>query len=156
MSVNRVFLLGHLGADPELRYTQSQNPVCTLRLATNERRRSAEGEWSDHTEWHTVTAFGKTAENCNQFLKKGRMAFVEGRISTRKYQDQEGKDRYFTEIIANNVQFVGGAGRGESMGMEVERVAPSGGGRGAGAAAAAAGSASLNDPISFDDDDIPF
>ena len=154
MSLNKVFLLGNLGTDPELRYTQSQNPVCTLKIATNERRRAADGEWTDHTEWHTVVTFGKTAENCNQYLKKGRMAFVEGKISTRKYQDQEGKDRYFTEIIANTVQFVGGTGRGDNMGMEIERVAPSsGGGR---SSAPSAGAPSIGDPISYEDDDIPF
>lgn len=150
MSFNRVMLLGRLGADPEMRYTQSQTPVCTLKVATNERRKGADGEWAEHTEWHTVVAFGKTAENCSQYLQKGRQVFVEGKIQTRKFQDQEGKDRYFTEIVANGVTFVGG-GRGE--GMEIEKsVSPSS----RKAAAPAATAAPIGETISFDDDDIPF
>ena len=161
MSMNKVFLLGRLGADPELRYTQSQLPICTMRLATNEPpRKGPDGESVEHTEWHSVVAFGKTAENCSNYLQKGRQAFIEGRIQTRKYQDKEGKDRYMTEIIANNVQFIGG-GRGE--GMDIERSnAPRGekASYSAGAAAPAspsvAAAASIGETISFDDDDIPF
>jgi single-strand DNA-binding protein len=147
MSVNKVLILGNLGADPDLRYTPSQVPVCNLRIATNERRRNAQGEWDDHTEWHSVVAFNKQAENCNQYLSKGRQVFVEGRLQTRKWQDKDGNDRYSTEIVAANVQFVGG--RGDSPGV----------GRSQGAAAP------MDDPsmapelgaaVSFDDDDIPF
>lgn len=156
MSLNRVFLLGRLGIDPELRYTPSQTAVCTLRLATSERRKSAEGEWAEHTEWHSVVTFGKTAENCSNFLQKGRQVFVEGRIQTRKWQDQEGKDRYSTEIIANTVQFVGG--RGDTQENERSNYQPSSG-------APTSGSNNSNnsnnkpqigETISFDDDDIPF
>lgn len=154
MSFNRVFLLGRLGADPELRYTQSQMPVCTMRVATNERRKGADGNWGDHTEWHTVVAFDKTAENCGKFLAKGRQLFVEGKIQTRKYQDQDGKDKFFTEVIANNVTFVGG---GKEGGMEVERTSSSPRSNAAPSAASAAASAgAIGETISFDDDDIPF
>ncbi|MFN8390933.1 MAG: single-stranded DNA-binding protein [Bdellovibrionota bacterium] len=149
MSLNRVFLLGNLGAPPELRYTQSQLPICTFRIATNERRQNQDGQWEDKTEWHTIVTFGKTAENCNQYLQKGKQCFVEGRIQTRKYQDQDGKDKYFTEIIASSVRFIGG-GRGE--GMEVERSAPQ---RSAPTPQAPNPSA-IGETISFDDDDIPF
>ncbi len=158
MSMNKVFLLGRLGADPELRYTASQLPICTMRLATNEPpRKGPDGESVEHTEWHSVVAFGKTAENCSNYLQKGRQAFIEGRIQTRKYQDKEGKDRYMTEIIANNVQFIGG---GRSEGMDIERSnaprAEKSYGAPAASAPSVANAASIGETISFDDDDIPF
>lgn len=115
MGVNRVFLLGNLGADPEIRYTPSQQAVCNLRLATGERRKNPDGQWVDHTEWHRVVTWGKTAENCAQYLAKGKQVFVEGKIQTKKWQDQEGKDRYTTEIVAFSVQFIGS--RGENAGL---------------------------------------
>ena len=153
MSINKVLLLGHLGADPEVRYTPTQTAICNLRVATNDRRRTPEGEWVDQTEWHRVVTFGKTAENCNQYLKKGRQVFVEGRIRTSKWQDQEGKDRYTTEILASTVQFIN-AGRGE--GMDVERVPSSGKGQDNQFSGASAGAQSTGEPVAFDDDDIPF
>lgn len=151
MGVNKVFLLGNLGADPELRYTPNKMAVSTLRLATGERRKDQSGNWVDHTEWHQVVVWGKQAENCSQFLQKGRQIFVEGRIQTRKWQDKEGKDRYSTEIVAINVQFVGGKGEGSN----IERSFSTDGGdseMSAGITPAAASSKS----VSFDDDDIPF
>jgi single-strand DNA-binding protein len=148
MSINKVILLGRLGADPEVRYTQGQTAVCNLRLATNDRRRTAEGEWVEQTEWHRVVTFGKTAENCAQYLKKGRQIFVEGRIRTNKWQDQEGKDRYTTEVLAQSVQFIGGR---ESEGMAVEKVRGSGSDEMSPSAMTSVGEA-----VSFDDDDIPF
>lgn len=154
MGVNRVFLLGNLGADPEMRYTPSQQPVCTLRLATGERRKNAEGQWVDHTEWHSVVTFGKTAENCSQFLAKGRQVFVEGRIQTNKWQDKEGKDRYKTEVIASAVQFVGG--RGENAGIEKSYVPAKSKGASAEAPPYETGDIPIAQPISLDDDDIPF
>ncbi len=148
-SVNKVILLGNLGADPELRYTQSQMPVSTLRIATNDRRKGPDGNWVDNTEWHSVVVFGKSAENCHQYLQKGRLVFVEGRIQTRKWQDQEGKDRYTTEIIANNIQFIGGRGEGfdSERAMPRQNSAPS---------PEPAAAATLGTQVSFDDDDIPF
>lgn len=118
-SVNKAIILGNLGKDPELRHTQAGKAVCTLRLATNEVWSDASGERQERTEWHTVIVWGKQAENCNQYLKKGRSVFIEGRIQTRKWQDKEGNDRYSTEIVADRVQFVGGqpgAGGGDSYG----------------------------------------
>lgn len=149
MGVNKAFLLGNLGADPELRYTGSQTPVCTLNLATGERRRNAEGEWVDHTEWHSVVVWGKQAENCSRYLSKGRQVFIEGRIQTRKWQDKDGRDRYTTEIVASNVQFVGGRGEGSAGGLanDIEQSRNRGG-----------SSMPPAEPegVSFDDDDIPF
>ncbi len=150
MSVNKVILLGNLGADPELRFTPSKFPICNLRIATNERRKSPEGEWVDQTEWHAVVVLGKQAENCAQYLAKGRQVFIEGRLQTRKWQDQEGKDRYKTEIVANSVQFIGGrdgAGASRSFDSDAE-------GESAMPPMAATASAASN--ISFEDDDIPF
>ena len=107
MGVNKVILVGRLGKDPELRYTSSQVPVVSFSLATGERRKDQSGNWVEHTEWHNITAFNKTAEVCSNYLKKGREVYIEGRIQTRKWQDKEGKDRYTTEIIASTVQFLG-------------------------------------------------
>lgn len=165
MGVNKVILLGNLGKDPELRYTTSQTPVCSFSLATGERRKDQSGNWVEHTEWHNIITFGKTAENCSNFLKKGRQAFIEGRIQTRKWQDKEGRDRYTTEIIASTVQFVGGgkeagAQRGASpLSESVEESSmPAAAAFGSlkSADAVAAGGATAAAEVSFDDDDIPF
>ena len=107
MSVNKVMLIGNLGADPENRSTASGTSVTNLRLATTERRKDASGEWSDHTEWHRVVCFGKTAENVSQYLSKGRQIFVEGRLRTNKWQDRDGNDRWTTEVIADQIRFLG-------------------------------------------------
>ena len=157
MGVNKVILLGNLGKDPELRYTPSQVPVCNFSLATGERRKDANGQWSDHTEWHNIIAFGKTAENCANFLKKGRQVYIEGKIQTRKWQDKEGKDRYTTEILANTVQFVGSREKGapgDSMSVESVHASPAAMPSlpTADAIAASGGGAEA----AFDDDDIPF
>ena len=115
-SVNKAIILGNLGRDPELRHTQAGKAVATLRVATNEVWTDQSGEHQERTEWHSVVVWGKAAENCNQYLKKGRTVFIEGRIQTRKWQDKEGHDRYSTEIVADRVQFVGGQGGGASQG----------------------------------------
>jgi len=152
MSLNRVLILGHLGADPELRYTQGGTPVCNLRVATNDRRKDANGEWVDQTEWHAVVVFGKVAENCSKFLAKGRQVFVEGKLQTRKWQDQEGKDRYKTEIVAFAVQFIGG--RGESqIPVEKSYVGESAGNEGLSGMNEGSG---FSESVSFADDDVPF
>ena len=112
MSVNKVILVGNLGADPESRTTQSGTTVTNLRLATTERQKDREGNWGDHTEWHRVACFGRTAENAARFLRKGRQVYVEGRIRTRKWQDRDGNDRWSTEVIADTIQFLGGRDAG--------------------------------------------
>lgn len=104
--LNRVMIIGRLGADPDHRYTQSGQPICSLRIATDESYTDKDGNRVDRTEWHSVVAFGKTADHCNQFLHKGSLVYVEGKLSTRKWQDQKGQDRYTTEIRAERVQFL--------------------------------------------------
>jgi single-strand DNA-binding protein len=115
-SVNKVIVLGNLGRDPELRHTPAGKAVCTLRVATNETWTDQAGEKQERTEWHQIVVWGRSAENCNQYLRKGRSVFVEGRLQTRKWQDKEGQDRWTTEIVADRVQFVGGGERGAGAG----------------------------------------
>jgi single-strand DNA-binding protein len=109
--VNKVILVGHLGADPDMRYTPSGQGVCELRLATSESWNDKNGQRQERTEWHRIVVWGKRAEVCSKYLAKGRQVFVEGRIQTRTYDDKDGNKRYITEIIANDVQFLGGGGR---------------------------------------------
>ena len=104
--LNRIMLIGRLGSDPDLRYTQGGQPVCSLRIATDESYTDKNGNRVEVTEWHRVIAFQRTAENCNQYLSKGSLVYVEGRLSTRKWKDQNGQDRYTTEIRAERVQFL--------------------------------------------------
>jgi single-strand DNA-binding protein len=109
-SVNRVILIGNLGRDPELRYTQSGSAVANFTLATNERWRDKDGNNQERTEWHRIVVWGRTAENCAQYLQKGRSVYVEGRLQTREWEDKDGNKRNTTEINALNVQFLGGRG----------------------------------------------
>jgi single-strand DNA-binding protein len=141
-SVNKAILLGNLGRDPELRHTQGGKAVATLRIATNDVWTDGAGERQERTEWHTVVVWGRQAENCNQYLKKGRSVYIEGRLQTRKWQDKEGKDRYSTEIVADRVQFIGG-GQG-------------GAGSGGGGGGSSYEDAQLEPPPGGGDDDIPF
>lgn len=149
--VNKVILVGNLGKDPEVRYLQSGNAVCTLRLAVSERRKEGDG-WKDHTEWMDVVTFGKTAENAGQYLQKGRQIFVEGRMQTRNYKDKDGNEKWRTEVVANQVVFLGGGG--DRAG------APGGGGnnnkRPAGNGAPAGDDAPPPPESGFIDDDLPF
>lgn len=103
--VNKVILIGNLGRDPEVRYTQSGSAVTNLRLAVGERKKEGDN-WVDHTEWMDVVAFGKTAENCGQYLEKGSKVYVEGRLQTRKWTDKDGNDRYSTEVVAARINFL--------------------------------------------------
>ncbi len=108
---NKVIILGNLGRDPELRYTSSGTPVCRLSVATSRNWTDKENNKHEETEWHRVVVWGKTAENCNQYLSKGRQVHVEGRLRTSKWTDESGVDRYSTEIVADGVQFVGSGSR---------------------------------------------
>ena len=110
--VNKVILIGNLGRDPELRYTQGGSPVCRLSVATTRQWTSKDGERQEETEWHRVTVWGKSAEHCNQYLSKGRQVYVEGKLRTSKWQDQNGQDRWTTEVVAFQVSFLGGRGEG--------------------------------------------
>jgi single-strand DNA-binding protein len=114
--VNKVTLIGNLGADPETRSTSSGMVVCNLRVATSYRRKDAQGNWNEETEWHSVVVFGKTAENCQQYLSKGKKVYVEGRLQTRKWQDKEGRDRYSTEVVAHEVKFLSPKSEGQGGG----------------------------------------
>src|SRR5215218_6754897 len=156
-SVNKVILIGNLGADPETRYLPSGDAVTNIRIATTDTWKDKSGEKQEHTEWHSVAFFGKTAEIAGEYLKKGSPVYIEGRIRTRKWQDKEGQDRYSTEIVADRMQLLGGrgAGGGGSSGgggepMGREPVAAGSGGGGSKAPQRKGGA--------FDemDDDIPF
>jgi len=106
--VNKAILLGNLGADPEIRYTPKGTAVTTFRIATRFRVPNAEGQWEDRTEWHRVVAFGKLAETCGKYLSKGKQVYIEGRIQTREWEDREGNRRWTTEIVAREMQMLGG------------------------------------------------
>jgi single-strand DNA-binding protein len=108
MSINKVMLIGRLGQDPELKYTPSGSAVCNFSLATSESWTDKSGQKQEKTEWHRVVVWGKLAELCNQYLAKGRQAFIEGSLQTRQWDDKSGQKRYTTEINAKNVQFLGG------------------------------------------------
>ena len=110
MTVNKVILIGNLGQKPEVRTSGSGLSIARLSVATSDRRKGADGQWADSTEWHSVVVFGNQAENCAKFLDKGRQVYVEGRLQTSKWQDKEGQDRWKTEVIANQVRFLSNRG----------------------------------------------
>ncbi len=112
-SVNKVILVGNLGRDPELRYIPSGQAVANFTLATNERWRDKEGNNQERTEWHRIVVWGKSAENCAQFLQKGRSVYIEGKLQTQEWEDKEGNKRKTTEVVAQTVQFLGGRGGAE-------------------------------------------
>lgn len=105
--VNKVTLIGNLGADPEMRESNGGMAIATLRVATTSRSKK-DGEWVDVTDWHSVVAFGRTAENIGKYCRKGKQLYVEGRLQTRKWEDKDGNTRYKTEVVANEVKFLGG------------------------------------------------
>ena len=109
-SLNKVMIIGNLGTDPEMRFTPSGQPVTSFRMASSRTFTTPEGEKKQETEWFTVVAWSKLAELCNQFLNKGRLAYVEGRLRTRSWEDKEGIKRFSTEVIANQVIFLDRAG----------------------------------------------
>ena len=113
MSVNKVILIGNLGKKPELRYTPGGQAVANFTLATNERYGGRDGQPAqERTEWHRIVVWGRTAENCGQYLDKGRSVYIEGRLQTREWQDKEGQKRQTTEIVAQTMQMLGRAGEG--------------------------------------------
>jgi single-strand DNA-binding protein len=115
-SVNKVILVGNLGADPEVRYMPSGDAITNARIATTDSWKDKNGEKQEKTEWHRVSFFGKLAEIAGEYLKKGSQIYVEGRLQTRKWQDKEGQDRYTTEIVADKMQMLGGrSGGGNSF-----------------------------------------
>lgn len=151
--INKVILIGNLGAEPEVRYMPSGQAVANVGLATSESWRDKEtGENQERTEWHRVVFFGKLAEIVKEYLHKGSQVYVEGRIRTRKWQDRDGHDRYTTEIVANDMQMLGGRG-GATAPMEHEPP-PYGEAQAASPASVSSGSGSGAAPDL--DDDIPF
>ena len=120
MSVNKVILLGRLGQDPELKYTPGGSAVCNFSLATTEGWTDKQGQKQEKTEWHRVVVWGKLAELCNQYLAKGRQAFLEGRLQTRAWDDKDGNKRYTTEILASTVQFIGGPSANANQNASVD------------------------------------
>ncbi|TRZ98970.1 MAG: single-stranded DNA-binding protein [Rhodocyclaceae bacterium] len=151
-SVNKVIIVGNLGADPEMRYLPSGEAVANLRVATTDTWKDKEGNKQEATEWHRVSFFGRQAEVCGQYLKKGSQIYVEGSIRTRKWQDKEGQDRYTTEVRGDRMQMLGGRqGMGDAPPRDSAGGTGGGGNAGNRPAAAPAGS-NFND---FEDD-IPF
>lgn len=158
-SVNKVILMGNLGRDPEVRYSPDGAAVCNVSIATTSSwKDKTSGERREETEWHRVVFYNRLAEIAGEYLKKGRPVYVEGRIKTRKWQNKEGVDQYTTEVVADNMQLLGGRDGGEgggSGGNEGGSSAPRPAARAQQAArpaAPAAGGANLSDM----DDDIPF
>jgi single-strand DNA-binding protein len=119
--VNKVILVGNLGNDPETRYSQGGNAITTISVATSESWKDAAGEQQERTEWHRVKFFGRLAEIAGEYLKKGRQVYIEGSIRTEKYTDREGIDRYSTDIIAREMQMLGGNPEGREGGGEGRR-----------------------------------
>lgn len=164
--VNKVILVGNLGNDPDMKYTQGGMAICTLSLATSSVRKDKEGNQQERTEWHRVKLFGKLGEIAGEYLKKGRQVYIEGEIRYDKFTGQDGQEKYITEIVANEMQMLGGGGGegGGGGGMRSERPARpagrSGGGGGGGdygnRGGGGGGSAPQRSDDPFPDDDIPF
>lgn len=164
--VNKVILIGNLGADPEMRYTTSGSGICTFNLATSESWTDKQtNEKQERTEWHRVKIFGRLAEIANEYLKKGRQVYIEGSIRTDKFTGKDGVEKYFTDIIANNMQLLGTGGEGGGGNYQRSQTGGAGqrqgsGGRrdethdGASGSSSAPPSASTDD--GFTDDEIPF
>ena len=140
-SVNKVILVGNLGKDPEVRFTPSGRAVAKFPLATTDSWMDQESGRQERTEWHNIVVWGKQAENCGQYLAKGRQVYIEGAIRSRSYEDKDGNKRYTTDIVAQRVQFLGGGG---------------GGGRGAQAEGGVSGGVEDFSAGPLPDDDIPF
>lgn len=146
-SLNKVMLIGNLGSDPEVRFTQNGQAVCNFRIATSDYWTDRDGQKQERTEWHRITVWGKQAEPCGEHLRKGRPVFVEGRIQTREWEDKDGNKRVTTEIVADRVQFLGGRDDGGDRSSPNERERYQRRGNNTGRA---------EESAPFDDSDIPF
>jgi len=154
--VNKVILIGNLGKDPEIRYTQNGTAVVNFTLATTDSW-TKDGETNERTEWHNIVAWARLAEICNQYLQKGKQVYIEGRIQTRKWEDRDGNTRYTTEIVAQNMQMLGGRGDGDFGGGGGGGGGSGGGdGGGGGGGGGPSGPAPGPDDAGVTDDDIPF
>lgn len=150
-SLNKVLLIGNLGADPEMRYMPSGDAIANLRIATSEKFKDKNGDKQERTEWHRIALFGKLGEIAGQYLKKGSSVYIEGRIQTRKWQDKEGQERYTTEIVATDMRMLGGRSGGMAE-MDSDGSRPSTSGAAKSPAPAPSGGSGFDD---FEDD-IPF
>jgi single-strand DNA-binding protein len=153
-SVNKVIIVGNLGADPEMKYTQNNTPVTNFRIATTDVWTDRQtNERQERTEWHRIVAWGRLGEICSQYLRKGKQVYIEGRLQTREWEDRDGNKRYTTEIVAQNMQMLGR--RGDEEGYQAPRQA-------AGAAGGADAAADVDLPPApekggkEEDDDLPF
>ena len=145
MSVNKVILVGNLGKDPEVRYTQTGSAVANFSIATSEQWNDRDGKRQERTEWHNIVVWDRLAEICNQYLTKGKLVYIEGKLQTREWDDQEGNKRRTTEVVARDMVMLGG-NTGEGAGGGQRR-----------AASAEGGSGSMSSSTStITDDDIPF
>ena len=142
-SVNKVIVLGHLGRDPEMRYMPDGKAIANFSLATSESFKDKEGNKQERTEWHRISLFGRVAEIAGEYLRKGSMAYVEGKLQTRKWTDKEGQERYTTEIIGDRLQLIGPKKEGEGAPASEPTHASSRGGN-------------TPPPVEDYDDDIPF
>ncbi|MCF6238483.1 MAG: single-stranded DNA-binding protein [Candidatus Marinimicrobia bacterium] len=149
-SVNKAIIVGRMGQKPELKYTPAQTAVTNITIATNETRRDANGNNIDSTEWHRVVVFGKTAEFVVNYLDKGTLIYVEGRLQTRSWEDRDGVKKYTTEIVAQTVTPLGSGGGSQSAGRSQDN-----GGYGGGSAPQSGGTAPGGNPIGGGDDDEP-
>ncbi|MCC7549628.1 MAG: single-stranded DNA-binding protein [Burkholderiales bacterium] len=156
-SVNKVILIGNLGRDPEVRYLPSGEAVANFSIATTEKWKDKAGETQEQTEWHRVSFFGRQAEICGEYLRKGSSVYVEGRLQTRKWTDKDGNERTTTEIRGDRMQMLGSRGGAGGAGAET-READYGGGESTAPARKSAPSGAAKKPSGFDDldDDIPF
>jgi single-strand DNA-binding protein len=154
--VNKVILIGNLGKDPEVRYTQGGQAVANLRIATSRSWTDKQsGQRKEETEWHDVEVWGKQAEQCGEYLAKGRQVYVEGRLQTRSYDDKDGKKVYTTEVVADEVILLGGRGDGFETGPPTT-ARSSGAGQQRGRAAAPGASDEEFRDMQITDDDVPF
>ncbi|MAA74635.1 MAG: single-stranded DNA-binding protein [Salinisphaeraceae bacterium] len=161
--INKAILIGNLGTDPETRYTAGGSPVTNIRIATSEAwKDKSSGEMQERTEWHNIVFFGRLAEVAGEYLKKGSKVYVEGRLQTRKWQGQDGQDRYTTEIVANEMQMLDSRGGGTAN-FDGPRGGGGGGSRPQGGGGYGGGNQNQGGPVpsnnQFDDDlddDIPF
>jgi len=171
MSVNKVILVGRLGQNPEVKSTQGGTPVAQFSIATNESWIDKSGQKQEKTEWHRVVAWGKLADLCGRYLTRGKQVFLEGKIQTRQWQDKDGQNRYTTEVVASNIQFLGGASASQgadggaaygnnnnypSSGATSSNYDAANSGGNLGDSQQAAASSGGFDEPSFTEDDIPF
>jgi single-strand DNA-binding protein len=147
--VNKVFILGNVGKDPEIRSTQSGMTIANFTVATADRQKDSQGNWQDKTEWHNLVAFQRTAEIVRDYVKKGTQLFIEGKIQTRSWDDKEsGAKRYKTEILVNELSLLGKPGNGEGGGSKSASASTNAGSTGGGYAS--------EEGMGITDDDIPF